>query len=143
MPDIRSAIQIDVPPAQVYPLVSSGVGFTKWWAADMTVRPDGVVDLGFFSRSTIYGLRLGKTATPFEVEWQCLSGKEWQNTKLLFQLSAAKGQTILRFTHADWEAETEYFVSCNTTWGALMFRLKSAAEGGAPRPLFSTSGLAL
>ena len=28
-----------------------------------------------------------------------------------------------------WLSETEYFMTCNTTWGELMYRLKAAAEG--------------
>ncbi len=36
----------------------------------------------------------------------------------------------------------DYFVSCNTTWGELMFRLNAAAEGKTPGPLFSAIGLA-
>lgn len=143
MPDIRTAVQIDVPTAKVYPLLSAGSGFRNWWAEDVMVRLDGAVDLGFFNRSTVYSLRLVKPPSPTEVEWICLSGKEWKGTRLLFQLNEAKGQTLLRFTHADWEPETDYFVSCNTTWGALMFRLKSAAEGRAAGPLFSTAGWAL
>jgi len=45
-------------------------------------------------------------------------------------------------THADWAAETDYFVSCITTRGELMFRLKAAAEGKPAVPLFSKTGLA-
>lgn len=51
-------------------------------------------------------------------------------------MSQTKRQSLLRFSHAGWQAETEYFVSCNTTWGELMFRLKAAAEGKNPGPLF-------
>lgn len=143
MSDIRTSVQIAAPLARVHGLVSSGLGFTKWWAEDMTANADGTVDLGFFNRATIYSLRLAKTPTPFEVAWHCLSGNEWKGTRLLFQLSESKEQTVLHFTHADWEAQTEYFVSCNTAWGALLFRLKAAAEGHAPKPLFSKQGFAL
>jgi hypothetical protein len=31
--------------------------------------------------------------------------------------------------NAGWRSESEYFTSCITTWGELMFHLKSAAEG--------------
>jgi hypothetical protein len=51
-------------------------------------------------------------------------------------------QTVLRFKHMYWAAETDYFVSCNTTWGELMFRLKAAAEGKGIDPLFKKNGLA-
>jgi uncharacterized protein YndB with AHSA1/START domain len=143
MPDIRNSVQIDVPAAQVYPLISSGTGFSKWWAQDVTIRADGAVDLGFFNRATVYSLQQGRAVNPSEAEWLCLSGKEWKGTKLLFQLNESKGQTLLRFTHANWEADTDYFVACNTTWGALMFRLKANAEGKAAGPLFSVAGWAL
>jgi len=49
----------------------------------------------------------------------------------------------VRFTHAGWESETDYFVSCTTTWGELMFRLKAAAEGKPRSPLFLPASLAL
>ncbi len=42
----------------------------------------------------------------------------------------------------DWNAETDYFVNCYTTWGELMFRLKACAEGKAPGPLFLRNAMA-
>ncbi len=69
--------------------------------------------------------------------------EEWNGTRLLFELVEQKaGRTLLRFSHADWKAETDYFVACTTTWGELMFRLKAAAEGRTPGPLFSAAGMA-
>ncbi len=38
--------------------------------------------------------------------------------------------------------ETDYFVSCTTVWGELMFRIKSTAEGKTLGPLFARSGMA-
>jgi hypothetical protein len=87
------------------------------------LRPEGE-DLGFFNRATVYSVQLVRSAP----SWFCKSGKEWKGTRLRFHLNETKGQTLLRFTHADWQADTDYFVSCNPTWGALMFRLKTAAE---------------
>jgi len=143
MADIRLSVQIDVPPAQVYPLISSGSGFSKWWAEDMTEQPGGVIDLGFFKRAMVYSVRLVKTAAPSHTEWACLNGKEWEGTKLLFDLSETKGQTLLRFTHANWEKDTDYFFSCSASWGALIFRIKAAAEGRPRGPLFSSEGWSL
>src|SRR5262245_8342357 len=118
MPDIQESIQIDVPSSVVRDLVDSAEGLAKWWAEDITRRTDGVLDLGFFNRATVYSLQPAKKATS-HIEWLCLSGKEWKGTKLRFELNEDKGKTLLRFTHADWEAHTDYLVSCNTTWGAL------------------------
>jgi len=57
-----------------------------------------------------------------------LAGDEWNNTRIAFQMEATESGTLLRFTHAGWRAESDYFVTCNTTWGELMFRLKAVAE---------------
>jgi hypothetical protein len=143
MADIKHSIQIEAAPLLVHPLVASAEGFSRWWAADVTEdKKSGDVELGFFNRATVYGLRPVKSSAPLQAHWLCQSGKEWNGTRLLFDLTEQKGQTVLRFTHAGWQAETDYFVSCNTTWGELMFRLKAAAEGKTIEPLFSKTGLA-
>jgi len=59
MPDIRHAIQIVAKPQAIYPLFASSRGFAQWWAADVT-EGDGAVTLGFFKRSTVYGLRVSR-----------------------------------------------------------------------------------
>jgi len=143
MADIKHAIQIEAAPQVVHPLVATAEGFSRWWAADVTEdKKTGDVELGFFNRATVYGLHHIQIAAPHQAHWLCQSGKEWKGTRLLFDLSEQKGQTVVRFTHAAWQAETDYFISCNTTWGELMFRLKAAAEGKNPEPLFSKTGLA-
>ena len=143
MPDIKHSIQIDATLQAVHPLVASAEGFSRWWAADVAEdKVSGNVELGFFNRATVYGLHPVQIAAPRQAHWLCQSGKEWNGTRLLFDLTEQKGQTLVRFTHADWQAETDYFVSCNTTWGELMFRLKAVAEGKTSGPLFSKTGMA-
>lgn len=141
MADIRHSIQITAPAERIYPLVATGDGFTAWWAADKQ-ESGGVVDLGFFNRATVYRLRLEVDQPASRAEWVCLSGQEWDGTRLIFTLESKGSSTLVRFTHAGWRAESDYFVSCTTTWGELMFRLKAAAEGKKPGPLFLAGSLA-
>jgi hypothetical protein len=143
MPDIKHSIQIDTLPQLVHPLVASAEGFMRWWASDVTEdRTTRNLELGFFNRATVYVLHPVQFAAPRQAHWLCQSGKEWSGTRLLFDLTEQKNQTVLRFNHAHWAAETDYFVACNTTWGELMFRIKAAAEGKNPGPLFTGTGLA-
>ena len=143
MPDIKHSISIGAEPHLVYPLVASGQGFTRWWSSDvMEEKPGGNVELGFFKRATIYGLKPIQLVAPRQAHWVCQTGKEWAGTRLLFDLAPDGKNTLLRFTHADWQAETDYFVSCTTVWGEIMFRIKAAAEGHTPGPLFVAAGLA-
>jgi hypothetical protein len=139
MADIRHAIQIASGAEKVYPLVATAKGLGTWWATDIT-EPAGAVELGFFNRTTIYRLRPIIQQPPANAEWVCESGDEWSGTRLSFQIATAKSGTLLRFSHAGWRRESEYFTSCNTTWGELMFRLKAAAEGKTPGPLFTREG---
>jgi len=140
MPDIQHAITIDAPPDRIVRLVSSGDGFSAWWAED--VQRDGdAVALGFFNRSTVY--RLVAQPEPDGTRWRCETGREWAGTSLVFRLRPEGARTRLEFAHEGWEAATPYFVSCNTTWGHLMFHLKDAAEhDGLRRPFFTRSGTA-
>ncbi len=140
MPDIQHAIQIAAGPAAVFPLVATSDGFRQWWASDVDDSA-GAVDLGFFKRATIYRLRLTKSTSPVSADWICETGKEWSGTHIVFHLEAGGPGTLLRFAHSGWQSATDYFTSCNTTWGALMFRLKAAAEGKSPGPLFLSDAM--
>src|SRR5229473_4045241 len=133
MAQITLLIVIDASLEKIYPLVATARGFSQWWAADVT-ESGGAVDLGFFNRATVYRLQLARSAEPREAEWRCLTGQEWAGTRLVFDMTHTSGKTHLRFSHADWQAETDYFTMCTTTWGELMYRLKAAAEGKSPGP---------
>ena len=141
MPDIQHAIQIASKPEAIYPLIATAAGIGQWWAADIT-ESGGAVELGFFNRSTLYRLRLTGDKPPVQAEWICETGDQWSGTHLIFKLESRGAGTMVRFTHGGWRSETEYFTSCNTTWGELMFRLKAAAEGNPRGPLFLAAEMA-
>jgi len=145
MPQIQHLVVSSAPPAAIYPLIARGTGFAQWWAADVwggTDAPDTVA-LGFFGRQTVYQLRIASHTPRQQIAWRCETGREWADTTLAFQLEQRDASTLIHFVHRDWKEETEYFRQCNTTWGELMFRLKAAAEGKAPGPLFTLDGLAM
>jgi uncharacterized protein YndB with AHSA1/START domain len=141
MPDIRHSIQISAPPTIVFPLASTAHGWSQWWAADVQ-QVGGAIELGFFKRTTLYRVKPVLNDSPKRSEWLVETGAEWSGTRLTFTLEAIASGTNLRFTHAGWASETDYFVNCTTTWGELMFRLKSAAEGKPRGPLFLADSLA-
>ena len=141
MADLNHAVQVSAGADVVYRLVATAAGLTRWWAADVTDQ-NGAVSLGFFNRTTVYRLRMQEQQPSQSVEWLCETGDEWEGTRLIFTIEPKPAGTLLRFTHAGWRSATDYFVSCNTTWGALMLRLKNAAEGKSPGPLFLQNGMA-
>ena len=141
MADIKHSIPISEVPERIYPLVATANGFSHWWA-ERIVESAGAVELGFFKRSTMYRVKLEVDKAPVHAEWVCDSGDEWKATHLIFRLEPANSGTLLRFTHAGWKKETDYFVACTTTWGELMYRLKAVAEGKKPGPLFRVAEMA-
>jgi hypothetical protein len=141
MAEIHHSISISASADIVDALVSTPEGFRKWWAEDVEPQADGTVSLGFFNRATVYRLRpMERNAD--RVTWHCETGKEWQHTDLIFHLEPQSSGVLLDFVHANWQDPTPYFVSCNTTWGALMFRLKNVAEGRPAGPLFRKDSMA-
>lgn len=140
MPDIRHSLQIAAPGETVRRLVSTAEGLAQWWAEDVT-ETGGPIELGFFNRQTLYRLRAQTSQSADRVEWLCETGNEWAGTRLIFEMRSTPHPTLVRFTHAGWQAETDYFISCNTVWGELLFRLKGAAEGKPRGPLFLRNGL--
>jgi uncharacterized protein YndB with AHSA1/START domain len=144
MPDILHSIQIARPADRVFPLVSTAEGLRQWWASDVRGDgPDAPVEIGFFEGSTVYRLAPELREAPRVMRWRCETGAEWKGTLITFRLmDNASGGTTVRFNHSDWRERTDYFVDCNTTWGGLMFRLRSAAEGHGAGPLFLADRLA-
>jgi len=141
VPDIRHFVLVAAPPEAVFPFIATGEGFKQWWAEDVVIDPSGPIRLGFFKRATVYVLRRDASEPSRRVTWRCESGEQWAGTWLVFDLEERGSQTAVIFTHAGWRQATEFFTSCNTTWGELLYRLKAAAEGKAPGPLFGTERL--
>ena len=141
MPDIHHSIAINASPEAVAALVSTAEGLRQWWAEDVEPQADGTLSLGFFNRTTIYRLRsLERSAA--RTAWRCETGKEWEGTDLVFTIQPQAKGVVLDSIHANWRDATPYFVSCTTTWGGLMFRIRSAAEGQPAGPLFKKNSLA-
>jgi len=140
MADILHSVQTSASPEAILPLVSTAAGFARWWATDVTEK-DGAVELAFFNRQTVYRLKLQGHPSPQRTEWLCETGAEWSGTRLIFETQLRGAGTLLRFTHAGWKSQTDYFVACTTTWGELMYRLKAEAEGQSRGPLFTSDGM--
>jgi hypothetical protein len=143
VPDIRHLIPVSAQPSVLFPLVSSAQGFAQWWAEDsLPAASAGVVELGFFGRATVFRLVPELNSPNTGAVWLCETGSEWQGTRIGFRLEPVSSGTRVWFSHDGWREATEYFLSCNTTWGELMYRLKAAAEGLKPGPLFTSGGMA-
>lgn len=136
MPSIRHLVHVKAAPEAVYQAITTPAGLAGWWTreatADDAVGGFATFRFGerYFDRMKITALEPGR-----RVEWECVEGdKEWIGTTFLFDLESDQGHTVLRFTHADWREETDFFAHCNYHWGYYIRSLKLFAETGEGTP---------
>lgn len=141
MADMQHEISIDASPEKVYQAVTTPEGLRGWWTADSVAeaRVGAIAEFGFYNRATVFRMRIDELTPGKRVVWSCLGNDEqWKGTRLTWDITPDKdGETTLHFVHGGWRAATGYFASCNTTWGALMYRLKDYVEGKRPGPMWT------
>lgn len=142
MPEMLHEVRVDAPPGAVFYALTNEEGLAGWWTADVEAEPraGGTALFGFGDRSTVFEMDVDELVEDERVRWTCMGrSEEWEGTELRWDLVADDGgtETAVRFTHADWQSTDGAFRTCNSTWGALMHRLKDYAESGKPDPFFS------
>ena len=139
MPNILHQIQINSTPEHVFDLIVSSEGLRSWWTHDVEAEPveGSVAVFGFNERATVLRMRIEELVAGRRVKWTCMGDPdEWERTEVEFHLAPKEGGVLLHFAHRGWRSLGGEYAKCNTTWGGLMHRLKAAAEGQIPGPLF-------
>ena len=136
MAEIRHRIGIQGNAADIYQLLTTDAGLSKWWTTD--TRGAGPVG------STI-AFRFGGGGPDFTVtelvpnrlvRWQHCGNipEEWQGSEVLFELKEDGKQTIVNFSHRNWTKSSEFLAHCSTKWGVFMMSIKSCIETGSGQP---------
>lgn len=136
MADIQLQVHVSSKPSQLFDLVAGASGLARWWSDDAHAGPEGMVQVTFLDGKHTLRMRPETMVLPVRVGWRVEKGREWQDTMIIFDIVPEDEGTCVRFSHAGWSAETDLFRECAAAWGALLHRLKHAAESGAPHPLF-------
>jgi uncharacterized protein YndB with AHSA1/START domain len=139
MPNILHQIKINATPEHVFDLIASSEGLRSWWTHDVDAEPveGSMAIFGFNDRATVFRMRIDELVGGRRVKWTCMGDSdEWERTEVEFHLTPAGRGVDLHFAHRGWRSLGGEYARCNTTWGALMHRLKGAAEGQTPGPLF-------
>jgi uncharacterized protein YndB with AHSA1/START domain len=140
MAKMYHGIEIASQPDKVFDAITSQEGLSSWWTTDSLLEKPivgGIAEFGFNNRAVVFKMRIDKLVASKLVLWKCVEGpKEWKGTRLRWEISKIKNGTDLQFTHSKWKSTDGYFRMCNSTWGELMYRLKSYLESGRVDPLF-------
>ena len=64
------------------------------------------------------------------VQWRCVEGPpEWVGTTVTVRPEKeGDGETVLLFTHADWQEPVEFMHHCSTKWATFLIGLRSGLE---------------
>src|SRR5258706_3397470 len=125
MTEIRHNVVIKTAPENVYKAITTQEGLANWWAKQTTAKPQvGFINTFIFGESR-NEMKVTVLNPNKKVEWHCIDSiEEWIDTNISFDLEEKDGRTILRFTHAGWQAVTDTFADCNYNWAKFMFSLK-------------------
>jgi uncharacterized protein YndB with AHSA1/START domain len=137
MAEMKHQIPIKAAPEKVYAAITSQTGLRGWWTADTKAdeKAGGKAEFGFDKRGMVFRMTIEKLDPGKRVVWSCHGDHpEWDGTVLTWELSPQDGSTTLRFNHSNWKAASDFYATCNSSWGELMHRLRDYVEGRNPGP---------
>jgi uncharacterized protein YndB with AHSA1/START domain len=137
MVELTHQIPIGATPEKGYAALATEAGLRRWWTADAAAdeKPGGKAEFGFERRQMVFRMKIEKLEAGKQVVWTCHGDHpEWDGTTLTWNIAAADGATMLRFTYGGWKSMSDFCAMCNSTWGELMYRIKDSVEGRNPGP---------
>ena len=139
MADIKNLFHINAPVKKVYNAIATINGLRNWWTVETTGNENigGMLQFRFGNYGgpdmVVKELKPNKL-----VQWNCVDGMEdWKGTELSFILDSNEGKTRVRFAHANWKNDGDFFAACSFTWGQYMESLRQYCETGKGKPFGS------
>jgi uncharacterized protein YndB with AHSA1/START domain len=139
MVDIRHRVGITAPAGRVYQALATRDGLSGWWTRDVrgTSEAGGKLEFYFGGSEPAAVMEVIDLVPDRRVAWRCVEGPdEWVGTSLTFDLAPGgeDGETVVRFSHADWREPIEFMSHCSTKWAYFMLGLRAGLEGGVASP---------
>ena len=136
MAEIRHRVGISGKAQDIYPLLTTDEGLSRWWTTDTR----GAGDVG-----SLIQFRFGEGGPDFEVialepdhrvVWRHAGSTPpaWMGTEISFELEQTEKQTFVNFRHYNWQQADDFLAHCSTKWGVFMMSIKSCIETGRGRP---------
>ena len=132
MAEIKHRVGIRGSAHDIYQLLTTDAGLSKWWTTDTS----GAGDVG-----SIIAFRFDGGGPDFEVVdlvadrkvvWRH-SGEmppAWVGSEISFLLEETDTQTIVNFSHYNWKQSDDFLAHCSTKWGVFLMSMKSCIETG-------------
>ena len=136
MAEINHRIGIAAAASEVYKALTTDEGLSTWWTTDTT----GAGDVGSIIRFRFNGggpdFEVVELVTNHKVVWRHHGEMPpaWMGSEISFLLEESEKQTIVNFSHYNWQKSDDFLAHCSTKWGIFMMSLKSCIETGRGQP---------
>jgi uncharacterized protein YndB with AHSA1/START domain len=139
MPDIRHRVGVFAPQQKVYEALSTTRGLSQWWTRDVRGDEQQGKELEFYfgGEGPAAVMRVAELVPAERVVWECVGGAaDWIGTTITFEVypGPKDGETVVKFTHADWREAVEFMHHCSTQWAYFLIGLKAGLETGVWQP---------
>jgi uncharacterized protein YndB with AHSA1/START domain len=136
MIEIKHRVGISGSAQEIFQLLTTDAGLSKWWTTDTH---------GAGGPGSVIAFRFGDAGPDFEVielvanrkvVWRH-SGEmpaAWMGSEISFLLEETEKQTFVNFRHYNWYQSDEFLAHCSTKWGIFMMSIKSCIETGRGQP---------
>lgn len=136
MTAILHKLSINAPAEKVYKAITTQEGLSGWWTKQTIAKPELNFINTFTFGTSISEMKVVQLIPNKKVEWLCIkSVDEWVNTTVSFDLEEKDGKTIVRFSHAGWQAATDLFADSNFNWAKFLYSLRLLCETGSGNPI--------
>ena len=136
MAEIRHRIGVKGNATDIYQLLTTDDGLSKWWTADTRGAGDvgSVIEFRFAGAGPDF--EVIELVSDLRVRWRHCGEVpgDWMGSEILFELRQDDKQTIINFSHYGWKKGDEFLAHCSTKWAVFMISLKSCIESGKGRP---------
>ena len=130
MYSIKHLFHIKASLDQVYEALTTIEGLRGWW----TIYTEGESVLGKniqfnFPPYASNTMEVTAQKPNSEVAWTCREGTaDWVGTVMHFGLDRNDEMTRIRFSHINWQDNTDFYAQCSYSWGRYLHSLKCYIE---------------
>jgi uncharacterized protein YndB with AHSA1/START domain len=124
--DFTCSVEAAIPPATVFRLIHH---VSDWWVTDVEGEAASLGDV-FTVRSgtTWVTFRVVESVPGEKMVWQVVDcdlpwnadKTEWNNTAIIWKLTASEGGTRIKFTHRGLVPEVECYNQCAKSWSSYI-----------------------
>lgn len=138
MASIKHLLHINAPGEKVYEALTTLNGLSNWWTLQVSGETQVGGILQFMFGKDGFDMKIDSLKPDDKVEWECVAGPDdWIGTTINFKLDSNDGKTRLRFEHAGWKEDNDFFAGCSFSWGRYMESLRQLCQTGIGAPFGS------